>query len=193
MELLPGAMAARANAGDVLAYTVSFAPPAAVDENHIGQGYDVVVTMDPDSFDDAGRTVYDADLLFRVHSSLTGEVIWQGTTTVTARKAQPGGDDDEPGPGDGDGDDGDGEGVPDTGDNTIPGEEVPQGGDTQLEDGDGQQGEPIPDEGIPVAQPAVSAFWWWWIPVAVLAAALLGLIIFLIFRRRKKEDEDIDI
>ena len=78
VELTTGRMAARTNAGDVLPYAVTFNPPAAVDENQIGQSYGVAVTIDADAFDDARRSVYDAALLFRVRSLLTGEVIWQG-------------------------------------------------------------------------------------------------------------------
>ncbi len=180
VELTPGTMAARSNTGVVLPYTVSFSPPAAVDENHIGRSYGVVVTLDPDVFDAATRTLYDADLLFQVRSGLTGEVIWQGITTVTARKAQPGGgggDDD----GDGDGDNGNGEAVPDTGDNTIPGEEVPQA-NPNTDGNAGQPDESISGEETPQAQP-VPAFWWWWIPVAVLGALLLLLLLWLLLWR----------
>ena len=167
IELIPGSMDARGT-GAELPYTVAFNPPAAVDAANIGEAYDVVVTIDAAAFAATRRPYHDADLLFRVRSRLTNEVIWQGTTTVTARKTPTGGGN-GPGPGDGEG-----EGIPDTGDNTIPGEEVPQAGpDTE---GDVQPGTNIPAEEIPEAQPA-SASWWWWIPAAVLGVVLLLMLL----------------
>jgi len=131
VELVPGVMRARGYAGEVLRYSVEFNPPFPMDESHIGQSYDVWVAINGDDFDAATRTFYDAALEFRVRSTLTGEVIWRGATTVTAFKAQGGGgggqDDDEGGGGGGGGgvvppDTGEGGGVvpPDTGDDTMP-------------------------------------------------------------------------
>jgi hypothetical protein len=171
IELVPGTMAARTNVGDVLPYTVAFAPPTAVDSANIGQSYSVRVIIDADAFDDATRTVYEADLVFQVRSQLSGEIIWRGTTTVTARKTQGGGGGDVD-----DDDDNGGVVVPDTGDNTVPDEQVPQAGPDTAGD-TVQPGETIPPEEIPKAQP--SGFDWWWIPVAALTALLLLLLILL--------------
>ena len=172
IEIVPGSMDARGT-GSALPYTVAFNPPAAVDAANIGEAYDVVVTIDAAAFAATRRPYHDADLLFRVRSQLTNEVIWQGTTTVTARKTPTGGGG---GPGTGDGD---GEGIPDMGDNTIPGEEVPQAGpDTE---GDAQPGTNIPAEEIPEAQPASAS--WWWIPAAVLGVVLLLMLSLLLLWR----------
>lgn len=183
VELVPGAMAARGTGG-ALPYSVSFTPPAVVDETHVGQSYDVVVTIDPAAYAATRRTFHDATLTFRVRSLLSGAIIWQGVTTVTARKtpAVAGGNAGE--------DDNPAEGivpVPATGDDTITDESIPQG-DAAIED-TAETGETITDEDIPEVLPVQAGFWWWWIPVAALAAMLLFLLLFLILRRRKKQEE----
>jgi len=204
IELVPGAMRGRGYAGDVLAYSVSFNPPALVDASHIGQSYDIWVAIDGDDFDGATRSFYDATLEFRVRSLLTGQVIWRGTTTVTAFKAQgdgDGGQDDDEG-GDQGGGEGGGGGVvppdtgdggggvvpPDTGDDTLPEEPVPQASPGIGQPEGGQPGVVIPAEEIPAAQPAWSGLWWWWIPVTALAVLLLILLLVL-WRRRRREEE----
>ncbi len=183
VELVPGAMTARGTGG-ALPYTVSFSPPAVLNETHIGESYDVVVTIDVAAYVATRRPLHDATLMFRVRSLLSGEVIWQGVTTVTARKTPTRGT----GPATGDDDTvpgtGDNEPVPGTGDNTITEENVPQAAV-----GEAQTGETITDEDIPEVLPVQAGFWWWWIPVAALAALLLFLLLFLILRRRKKEEE----
>jgi hypothetical protein len=88
IELIPGAMRARGT-GNVLPYSVTFNPPATVDAANIGEAYDVVVTIDAAAFAATRRPFHDADLVFRVRSLLTGDIVWQGTTTVTARKTPP--------------------------------------------------------------------------------------------------------
>jgi len=118
IELIPGAMRARGT-GNVLPYSVTFNPPATVDAANIGEAYDVVVTIDAAAFAATRRPFHDADLVFRVRSLLTGDIVWQGTTTVTARKTPPNQDG---GGGGVDDDDDDGGGIvpPDTGDDTLP-------------------------------------------------------------------------
>jgi len=192
IELVPGAMRGRGYAGDVLAYSVSFNPPALVDASHSGQSYDIWVAIDGDDFDGATRSFYDATLEFRVRSLLTGQVIWRGTTTVTAFKAQGDGQEGDEG-GDEGGvvppDTGDGGVVPpDTGDDTMPEEPVPQASPGTGQPEGGQPGVVIPAEEIPAAQPAWSGLWWWWIPVTALAVLLLILLLVL-WRRRRREEE----
>ncbi|NLT98035.1 MAG: hypothetical protein GXW96_07810 [Christensenellaceae bacterium] len=188
IELVRGVMRARGYAREVLAYDVTFEPPYLVDASHIGQSYDVSVAIDRDAFDGATRAFYDATLEFRVRSMLTGEVVWRGTTTVTAFKAQGDGQEGDEGgvvpPDTGDG----GVVPPDTGDDTMPEEPVPQASPGTGQPEGGQPGVVIPAEEIPAAQPAWSGLWWWWIPVTALAALLLILLLVL-WRRRRREEE----
>ena len=188
IELVPGVMRARGT-GTVLPYTVTFNPPATVDAANIGDAYDVVVTVDAAAFAATRRPFHDADLVFRVRSLLTGDIVWQGTTTVTARKTPPnqggggGGVDDD------DGDDGGGVvAPPDTGDDTLPEEPVPQASPGIEQPEGGQPGVVIPAEEIPEARPAWSGWWWWWIPVTALVVLLL-ILLLLLWRRRRREEE----
>jgi hypothetical protein len=186
IELIPGAMRARGT-GNVLPYSVTFNPPATVDAANIGEAYDVVVTIDAAAFAATRRPFHDADLVFRVRSLLTGDIVWQGTTTVTARKTPPNQDG---GGGGVDDDDDDGGGIvpPDTGDDTLPEEPVPQASPGIEGPEGGQPGMVIPEEEIPAAQQAQFDLWWWWIPVTVLAALLL-ILLLLLWRRRRREEE----
>ena len=185
IELVPGVMRARGT-GTVLPYTVTFNPPATVDAANIGDAYDVVVTIDAAAFAATRRPFHDADLVFRVRSLLTGDIVWQGTTTVTARKTPP-----NQGGGGGVDDDDDIGGVvvpPDTGDDTLPEEPVPQASPGIEQPEGGQPGVVIPAEEIPEARPAWSGWWWWWIPVTALVVLLLILLLVL-WRRRRREEE----
>lgn len=187
IELIPGAMTARGT-GTVLPYNVAFNPPAMVDAANIGDAYDVVVTIDAAAFAATRRPFHDADLVFRVRSLLTGDIVWQGTTTVTARKTPP--NQDGGGGGVDDGDDDGGGGVvvpPDTGDDTLPDEPVPQASPGIEQPESGQPGVVIPAEEIPEARPAWSGWWWWWIPVTALVVLLL-ILLLLLWRRRRRED-----
>ena len=76
---------------------------------------------------------------------------------------------------------------PDTGDDTLPEEPVPQASPGIEQPEGGQPGVVIPAEEVPEALPAWSG-WWWWIPVAALAVLLL-ILLLLLWRRRRREEE----